>query len=159
MDEVVRPFTTVSDKIRALDRHDVPCAEIARYLGKRYQHVWNVLAGDKVGGSEPSGLAEETHKFESLPGEATKMGQVYRFTVDADGTIRLPEEVLRALEIKPLTIVPAVLENGTFVILGRSESLRRARASIPPWRPGDPLWSEELIAERRREAAAEAEDV
>ncbi len=35
---------SVSDKIRALDALGVPRAEIARLLGKRYQHVRNVLA-------------------------------------------------------------------------------------------------------------------
>ncbi|HEY5007143.1 MAG TPA: hypothetical protein VII42_04010, partial [Caulobacteraceae bacterium] len=43
MTEIIRPFTTVSDKIRALDAAGAPRAEIARFLGKRYQHVRNVL--------------------------------------------------------------------------------------------------------------------
>jgi len=40
--------TTVSDRIRELDAEGVPRAEIARALGKRYQHVRNVLEGDKT---------------------------------------------------------------------------------------------------------------
>jgi len=164
MAEVVAPFSTVSDKIRALARCNVPRAEIARFLDKRYQHVRNVLEGDRTGrtprilpapGGEPSGVSDHASRYESPPGQSIKIGEVYRFTVGADGTIRLPEEVLKALEIEPLTIAPALFENDTFVFLSRREAHRRVRALIPAWRPGEPMWSEELIAERRREAAAE----
>jgi hypothetical protein len=37
----------VSDKIRALHNYGVPRAEIAKLLGKRYQHVRNVLVADE----------------------------------------------------------------------------------------------------------------
>jgi hypothetical protein len=37
------PALNISDRIRALDRLGMPRAEIARQLGKRYQHVRNVL--------------------------------------------------------------------------------------------------------------------
>jgi hypothetical protein len=167
MAEVVRPYSTVSDKIRALARYDLPRADIARFLGKRYQYIRNVLEGDKIKplptSSEPhretSGVAEHPSQFDPLPGESTKIGHVYRFSVGADGTIRLPGEVLKELEIEPLTVAPAVIENGALVFLGRREALRRVHALIPPWRPGDPLWSDELIAERRREGAADEMNV
>lgn len=37
------PTLNISDRIRKLDRLGMPRAEIARLLGKRYQHVRNVL--------------------------------------------------------------------------------------------------------------------
>ena len=40
------PHATVADKIRALAGAGVARADIARFLGKRYQHVRNVLEGD-----------------------------------------------------------------------------------------------------------------
>ena len=43
---IARPHSTVADKIRALAAAGVPRADIARFLGKRYQHVRNVLEGD-----------------------------------------------------------------------------------------------------------------
>ncbi len=47
-DEVVNAPLTVSDKIRKLDDAGYPRAEIARLLNKRYQHVRNVLEGDRL---------------------------------------------------------------------------------------------------------------
>ena len=43
---IIVSAATVADKIRALDAAGHPRAEIARLLGKRYQHVRNVLEGD-----------------------------------------------------------------------------------------------------------------
>jgi len=43
IERVTAGLTTKSDKIRALSRHGVPTAEIARLLGIRYQHARNVL--------------------------------------------------------------------------------------------------------------------
>ena len=40
--------TTVSGRIRLLANEDYTRADIARILGKRYQHVRNVLEGDKL---------------------------------------------------------------------------------------------------------------
>jgi hypothetical protein len=170
MAEVVRPFSTVSDKIRALARHGVPRAEIARFLDRRYQHVRNVLEGDKTARAAPDipqiplaavqgGVSDHAPAYEPRPGEVTERGGVYRFTVGADGSVKLPAQVLETLGIEPLTIAVAVFENDTFAFLSRREALRRARALIPQWRPGEPLWSDELIAERRREAAEEEKDV
>jgi len=41
------PKLNVSDRIRALNDLGVPRAEIARLLGKRYQHVRNVLVAEE----------------------------------------------------------------------------------------------------------------
>jgi hypothetical protein len=41
------PGLNISDRIRALDKLGMPRAEIARELGKRYQHVRNVLEAGK----------------------------------------------------------------------------------------------------------------
>ena len=66
---IVGSEMTVSDKIRALDAAGHPRAEIARVLGKRYQHVRNVLEADKLshrGEVEPSaagGVAEGSREF------------------------------------------------------------------------------------------------
>src|ERR1700753_2500654 len=53
--------TTVADKIRALSAAGVPRADIARLLGKRYQHVRNVLEGDaqtRAGGQTMSAVTQ-----------------------------------------------------------------------------------------------------
>ena len=43
LDGLTKGLATKSDKIRELGRCGVPTAEIARYLGIRYQHARNVL--------------------------------------------------------------------------------------------------------------------
>src|SRR5580693_9113746 len=69
-------YTTVADKIRALSAAGVARADIARFLGKRYQHVRNVLEGDAqsrpegggpeyvVGKADLSGVREEAQPFD-----------------------------------------------------------------------------------------------
>ncbi|MDP1631776.1 MAG: AbrB/MazE/SpoVT family DNA-binding domain-containing protein [Caulobacter sp.] len=167
---IVASSATVSDKIRALDAAGYPRAEIARLLGKRYQHVRNVLEGDKVGRrAATAGVAEEPAAFErddERPGrrpssapprpEFEDRGQgIFRLSVRPDGSVLLPPAVLKALELKGGSGVVARLEGDTFIFEGPDEALRRIRELIPLWRPGEPLASDELIAERRREAAWE----
>lgn len=144
--------TTVAARIRALDAAGYPRAEIARILGKRYQHVRNVL--EEPGARPSPGVAERQRAFEGAPArEPTRVGNQFRLNVEADGSVRLPKVVLEAFGLSPGRIVVAALDGDEFTLVAPRESARRAQAGIPPWREGEPLWSEELIAERRREAA------
>jgi len=168
---IVASRATVSDKIRALNAAGYPRAEIARLLGKRYQHVRNVLEGDKVGraASAATGGAEEPAVFERDDGrpagrrpsptarpEFQDRGRgVFRLSVRPDGSVLLPPAVLEALELKGGSGVIARLEGDRLILDGAKETLRKIRELIPPWRPGEPLASDELIAERRREAVWE----
>ena len=43
MESLTRRFRTKADKIRALARARVPPADIARFLGIRYQYAYNVM--------------------------------------------------------------------------------------------------------------------
>lgn len=168
---IVASLATVSDKIRALNLAGYPRAEIARLLGKRYQHVRNVLEGDKVGraASATTGVAEEPAVFErddESPGRRRSSARprpefedrgrgIFRLSVRPDGSVLLPPSVLEALDLNGGSGVIARLEGDTFTFEGPDEALRRIRELIPPWQPGEPLASDELIAERRREAAWE----
>ena len=80
---------------------------------------------------------------------------MYRLSIRPDGSVLLPPLVLKALDLKPNEGLIAHLEGETLVLDGAGEALRRIRELIPPWRPGEPLQSDELIAERRREAVWE----
>lgn len=168
---IVASSATVSDKIRALDAMGFPRAEIARLLHKRYQHVRNVLEGDKVGRAATlRGVAEEPAVFESddelrarrsastppRPEFQDRGRGIFRLTLRPDGSVLLPPQVLEALELKAGSGVVARLEGDTFILDGANETLRKIREIIPPRQPGEPLASDELIAERRREAAWEA---
>jgi hypothetical protein len=109
MAEIVQPHATVSDRIRALDAAGVPRAEIARFLAKRYQHVRNVLEGDKqrghqLGDADLSGVAEQGPPFERPADDRefveSRGGGAYRLKVRADGSLLLPKEVLSAFSVE-----------------------------------------------------------
>lgn len=146
---------SVADKIRALDAAGHSRAEIARLLGKRYQHVRNVLEGDKLRAQPPANIEPPTDsRIEELPDGGLRVGAFFRLRIGPGGTVLLPKEVM-AFGYREGGVLLADLEGERFVIISPKESYRRIRAKIPPWKPGQPLWSEELIAERRREAARE----
>ncbi len=151
----------VADNIRSLDAAGYSRAEIARLLNKRYQHVRNVLEGDKLKrGAPPAtrvGPSPQEQSIETLPDGGLRAGNLFRLPIGVGGTVRLPKEVM-AFGYREGGVLLADLEGDRFVIISPKESYRRIRAMIPPWKPGQPLWSEELIAERRREAAREDEE-
>ncbi len=152
---------SVSDKIRALAAAGYSRADIARMLGKRYQHVRNVLEADKAkaAGASLAAPSSEPAQVASAPGDVAGAGAAepghYRLQFTADGHIVVPPALEAVLGWYRGGVVIAELGEGVLTILSSRESLRRVRAKVPQWRPGEPLWSEELIADRRREAAAD----
>lgn len=146
---------TVADQIRALAAQGHARADIARMLGKRYQHVRNVLEGDKLrGGVATSG--DPARNTVGVAEASIPFGGVHRLSIEADGTVRLPADVLGVLGAPAGGVLIGVLEADRFVILSGHAAMDRVRAlvaslSIDPKR----VLSEELIAERRAEAAAD----
>jgi len=143
---------TVSDKIRALDAAGYSRADIARMLGKRYQHVRNVLEADKAK------MAGARIEAAAPTREPLRASNLFHLIVENGGKVQLPAAVLKAFDLKDDRVVVAELDGDVFSLISPRESLRQARAMVPQWRPGEPLWSEELIAERRREAAKDEAD-
>lgn len=84
------------------------------------------------------------------------MGKV-SVLVDAEGRLVLPEDVRLSLGLRDgETLMITIDEEGARTARVAS-AIRAAQARIPPWQPGQPLLSEEFIAERRAEAKREAE--
>ncbi|HKR90106.1 MAG TPA: AbrB/MazE/SpoVT family DNA-binding domain-containing protein [Phenylobacterium sp.] len=153
---------TVSDKIRALDAAGCSRAEIARLLGRRYQHVRNVLEADRVrGNSEPAGMAEEGATF--LPASPSPYGPdvqprgrgAYRLVVRADGSIVLPRELREAFGVVVGGVVMARHEGDEFKLVSAATALRRIQKVLEPYAQEGVSWADELIAERRREVERE----
>ena len=143
---------SVSDKIRALNDLGLPRADIARLLGKRYQHVRNVLEADKALG-RPAGLRDGDTPFIHRPeAPAVAEGETLRLDIDADGAIRLPPEVLRGLNLRPGGVATAEIGPGMITILGVEESVRRVQSWVRSLVPADVSLAESLIADRRAEA-------
>lgn len=113
-----------SDRMRVLNKHDVPRADIARFLGVRYQQVRNTLEGDKRTGYDPVA----THGHEG-PDNGPDADSAYALvSVAADGSISLGAELLKLI---PGTSDEAVyvikMENGLLVtsMEGAARSLVR----------------------------------
>ncbi len=169
MAEVVRPFSSVADKIRALDRAGVARADIARFLGKRYQHVRNVLvdpapstsAGDPgaprppytVGRVEFSGVEEEA----SPPLVDDRATAMFRLPYDKNGVVQLPLLIEQALGFYRGGVIIAELQSDRLVLLSPKAATRRAQQMVRNLNLGEESLVDSFIADRRREAAAEEE--
>ncbi len=162
MAEIARPHATWSDKMRALDAAGVPRAEIARFLGKRYQHVRNVLLAppprDRGAdlGAGPAGPGPiHQHQVPADHSTDQREGGLFRLVVRDDGAVILPQAVLKALGAAPGDAIMGRLTDETFALTGGQTALRQARALVRGLiSPGVNL-ADDLIAERRRDAGQE----
>jgi bifunctional DNA-binding transcriptional regulator/antitoxin component of YhaV-PrlF toxin-antitoxin module len=154
MEDVSKGFKTKSDKIRALHDAGYPRADIARFLGIRYQHVRNVLvrAEDmKSKHAEKSGVAERAVGPEGI---RTRM----RLKMDAGGRIVLPPAVREAMNIGENGNVLAWLENGELRLVSPQVALKQVQVLARELLKGNDSLADELIAERREEARRESKD-
>jgi hypothetical protein len=157
MDRIASRHATVSDKIRALAAANYERASIARFLGKRYQHVRNVLVQDEIRAKPP---APSPRDGVSDVGAQRPLGDgvkgVYRLEYQADGAIRLPASVEQALGVARGGVVIAEFDGDQLVLLSSATAMKRAQALVSSLLPGSDSLSQSLIADRRRAAQAEA---
>ncbi|MBZ0130914.1 MAG: hypothetical protein K8F59_17585 [Rhodobacteraceae bacterium] len=144
-------IATVSDKIRHLDQKGYARADIARILGKRYQHVRNVLEADALKAAQ----ASEAQDGPSLDG-------AFRLEIGRDGSIMIPQGVMAALGISGGGVLAARLDDGELRLADPLVALRKVQEMLKPMRErlrkeGISL-SDELIAERRAEAMREVRE-
>ena len=157
---IARSHATIADKIRALAAEGVPRAGIARFLGKRYQHVRNVLEGDAqsgggyvLGKADLSGVRENPAPYRAERDDRTLIEQrgpgVYWLRLRSDGSLPLPQEFVDALAATPGARVFAKLEDGELKIISGEEAMRRARAIVRTYIPPGSNLVDEFLAERR----------
>lgn len=91
----------------------------------------------------------------SFGGEVTFMGDVVRTKVAQGGRIVIPAEMRRRLGIEIGDDVSVAVDNGSLRIRTQKESIKRAQALVRKFVPEGVSLVDELIAERRREAADE----
>jgi DNA-binding CsgD family transcriptional regulator/bifunctional DNA-binding transcriptional regulator/antitoxin component of YhaV-PrlF toxin-antitoxin module len=137
MDMLTAGLATTSDKIRALGSAGYRPAEIAAHLGIRYQHAYNVL---KASGPETAG---------TRPVSAT---------LGADARVGIPSAYRKAMGVGPGDVLILRCEDGELRISGRDATIRRIQEEVRRHVPADVSLVDELIAERRAEAAREAGD-
>ncbi len=137
---------SVSDRIRDLDKAGHSRAEIARMLGKRYQHVRNVLEADKL-------KTIPTAQPSAVP--ITSSTKRFRFVVGADGTLILPPAAQAALGVEPGSVVIGLMQDESMVLTEGRRSALRAQAMAMAMDTGVGSVVDELIADRRAAAARE----
>jgi hypothetical protein len=157
MAEIALRQLTVSAKIRALDAAGYARADIARFLGKRYQHVRNVLVQ-----GPPQQRADRTEQFSAGLHQDSRQPFVFdanatilRLPISGDGSIRLPAAVLQALGLKLGGVAIAELEGDRCVFLSVDEAVRRVQAMARELAPTSAGRVDDFIAERRQDAARE----
>jgi hypothetical protein len=168
---IVAPLTTVADKIRALAAEGVPRADIARFLGKRYQHVRNVLEDDAdgrqsrggyvVGRADLSGVREEPRPFDRADGPTyidRRSATAFWLKVKPDGSLPLSDEIIEVLGATPGEKVFAKIKDGRLMLMSGDAAMEEARATVRKYIPPEVDLAASLIADRRAEVAGEEAD-
>jgi hypothetical protein len=154
IESLLAPYATVSAKIRALDAAGYKRADIARILGKRYQHVRNVLEEKAPrtprAAPEPAGMAETGGQAFVHDHDRT-----YRLEVGKDGSVVLPPEVLKALGTPPGGVIIAELGEETLTLFNSMMAIRQMQALMQKYVPPGVSLVDKLLAERRREVEME----
>ncbi|MCY3657325.1 MAG: AbrB/MazE/SpoVT family DNA-binding domain-containing protein [Chloroflexi bacterium] len=75
--------------------------------------------------------------------------------IDKNGRVFIPAEYRKELGLNPGDAVVIKLLDGELQIVSHAEALRRVRELIARYVPADRSLADELIAERRAEAARE----
>ena len=160
MDELTAGLPSKSAKMRRLAEAGYERADIARYLGVRYQFVYNVLSVH--GPTSVRGQATQ-HEISANTGSPSNQQDTQSMApgapkwvwaeVDRGGRVALPGSFLEALGVQEGDQVQLSLEDDSIRILTRSRALRELRAKVQQFVPEGVSLVDELIAERRAEAA------
>jgi antitoxin component of MazEF toxin-antitoxin module len=157
-EELTKDLTTKSEKIRTLGRKGVPTADIARFLGIRYQHARNVLVD---AGMQHGGMAEEMPELEMkmLPTHLVPERNSVWVDVGGDGSVIIPADLLKRAGLKPDGRVYIGLQGEGLELLSGGAAIRSARALAAKYKKPGVSVVDELIAERREEARRESEKI
>lgn len=121
-------YRTKADKMRVLEREGVPRADIARFLGVRYQQVRNTLEGDKRTGYNPDlsqTLDENSH---SLVADTPK-DSFRRLVILDDENVALPADMIEDIADDGAELFALRLEDGIFISNSHGMA-RRARFGL-----------------------------
>ena len=149
-DAVVAGLTTKADKIRALFRAGYSRSEIAGFLGVRYQHVRNVLVQSGFMETQLSRPmpAEDVESKDSVP-------VLVRTAIGPGGRVVIPAAYRKALEVDEGDFIVMQMDGDELRVVNDEKEFERARAVLAKYVPDGVSLVDELIADRRREAAAE----
>ena len=155
-EEITRGLPTKSEKIRTLGRKGVPTADIARFLGIRYQHARNVLndAGLQHGGMAEEMSVLETKMMPPLKNSAPPLLAIWE-ELDSQGRLRFPQMFLEQARVSPGDRLFIKSTERGFEVFTMDGALARLKElAIAPARAGGSV-VDEFIEERRLDVAAD----
>ena len=143
---------TKSDKIRALGRAGYTRRQIADFLAISYQHVRNVLVDEAR--RAKAGLVPRMPTPAIAPAEEAIPPEPVRVEFGPDGRLILPPEIREALALKEGDALWLTLEQDEVRVSTAKAVTRRIRAVVKEYVPAGVSLVDEMIEERRQEAAA-----
>ena len=136
------------------------CEELAAELGHEPTGRQVVDRYVAAGGNEATGFTQFSHwrkaraAADAAPAEPGDHERIL-LELGKDGALRLPESLRRAMALKPGERVTAFVEGGELKVIGMQAAIRRAQAIVRKYDRGKGSIVDELIADRRAEAARE----
>ncbi len=159
MDELTAEVRSKSDKIRCLRAAGYERGDIARYLGIRYQFVYNVDTAPRPKATKlPPGSPREVVGWAAADGSAASFEPPPNWVwtmIRKGGIIQLPAEFLEAMGVAEGDQVQLALDGDVVRVLSRVGAIREAQELVRRYIPEGVSLVDELIAERRAEAARE----
>lgn len=156
MDELTAELRTKSDRIRCLRAAGYERGDIARYLGVRYQFVYNVDTAPEPQAARPQREAVPARPESSESGEPTP-NWVWT-AIRKGGVIQLPAEFLDAMGVVEGDQVQLALDGDVVRILSRAGAIRELQDQVRRHVPEGVSLVDELLAERRAETAREEQN-
>ena len=143
MKQIVDGLQTNASRIRALSREGFEKSAIARFLGVRYQQVYNVLKRSKL--DAPATAKDGRQRWDWV-----KVGPA--------GRVMIPMAYIEALGLREGDDLQLELAEDELRIVPKEVAITRVQDLVRQYVPDGVSLVDQLIAERRREAAAEEED-
>ncbi len=144
MERLVKGLHSKSDKIRKLRAQKYSRGEVARFLGIRPQFVRNVEVYDQRRTAEQA---------ETSP--ACNPADTVKVKIGPSGAVTMPPNVLHALGWKEGDTLWVNVEDGEIRMADAKAITKRVQAMVRKFVPEGVSLLDELIAERRCEAARE----
>ncbi len=151
MDELTVELRTKSDKIRRLRRAGYKRGDIARYLGIRYQFVYNVDTAPRPKATRRATTVSSQDSPESLEPAPNWVWT----TIRRGGVIQVPAGFLESMGAAEGDQVQLALDGDVVRVLSRAAAIREAQELVRRYVPEGVSLVDELLAERRAEVARE----
>jgi AbrB family looped-hinge helix DNA binding protein len=151
MRELTKGAVSKSDKMRVLAKAGYGRADIARFLGTRYQFVRNVLVQDEArNAKQVAGAAASGEENAKLAPTKLRLGP--------DGRVVIPAAFREALGLSEGDTLIASIVDGELHLLTVRAAMRRAQAIVRQFVPEGVSLVDELLTDRRREVEREQRD-